>query len=165
MTPAEDSEQPDAESGKRTSSASRKAAWILPLFVAALLITGVVLIYSGITDKQHESSVLARHALATASNAQREINGNRAMLYAVCEAFRRRDLSDAHKWHAVTDIEQKYQRPNNNSLDAAYHAARRKAMVDAERADAQILGFDCLEGMERAYIQGAHSNAPAKATH
>ena len=55
--------------------------------------------------------------------AQRQVNGDQAMIYAVCTAFHKRDLSDAKKWAALTRIELHFKRPNNNAIDAAYHFA------------------------------------------
>ena len=86
------------------------------------------------------------------------------MIFAVCEAFKRRDIADAWKWEAVTDIERRFRRPNNNSVDAEYHRARRKALLAAEKSDQRILNFDCFNGMREAYERGARSaKSPADA--
>ena len=135
-----------------------------PLVALFLLVVGLLFIYTGITLKQHEATTATQHATAAASNAQREINGNHSMLEAVCAAFRTRELAEANKWHALTVIERKYKK-SNNALENTYHASRRKTMIAADKSGALNHHFDCLSGMESAYTQGAHSNAPQKATH
>ena len=107
-------------------------------------------------------------ALARANNVQREINGNRAMIFAVCNALHRRDqdraratYNDALEWSDLRRIEDEFPRPNPGKVDIAYHTARRRMMVfedkrkrrDAQRAQI-IAGPDCQTTMLNAYRQG-----------
>lgn len=127
------------------------------VFVA--LIVGGGLFAAGTIRAQYEHEVLSHKALSVATSAQREINGNQAMIFAVCKAFRRRDISSTNKWKSVTRIERQFEWPSKNPLDAKYRKALHKALTNAANADVAILGFDCLHGMERAYIEGTSSSS------
>lgn len=136
------------------------------LFVAAMLIFGMGLTYVGVIQKQHESEIQEIKSRIIAQNVQREINGSRAMLYAACSALHQREISEAKKWTTVTNIEVHYPQPHHNSIDSAYHSARRKALSAAKTADNKIAKFNCLESMEAAYRHGARTDAlPTPGTH
>lgn len=139
---------------------TRDALMFVAAFTIALFFGGVAavtLIASHLHDTQIASAAdaRARTALAKSIQAQRQINGNEAMIFAVCRAFHRRDVRDADKWKAVTDVEFHYRRPNNNETDAAYHAARRKALAEVVKKNTAIVNFNCLKGMERAFFDGS----------
>lgn len=153
MTP-----EPEKELVFKNVASARRTAWIAVMIFVALILSGG-LFAAGTIRAQYEHEVLSHKALNVATSAQREINGNQAMIFAVCKAFRRRDVSSANKWKSVTRIERQFERPGKNPLDAKYRKALHKALTNAANADATILGFDCLRGMERAYTEGARSSS------
>lgn len=91
------------------------------------------------------------------SVAERQANGNQAMIYAVCDAFHTRDKSWQAQWRSISDIEYRFKLTNKTSADAGYHAARRVAFQNAVKADAELLAFDCRGSMRKTFIQGALS--------
>jgi len=133
--------------------------WLTTALVVTFIVsTSIFAIATIVAQRSHEARL--GHALATAQNAQRQANGDQAMIYAVCSAFYLRDVAEAQKWRRLTEVERHFRHPNSNETDAEYHAARRVAFVAAGKIDQQILQSDCLRGMVKAYENGARSAKP-----
>lgn len=120
----------------------------LPL--ATFIISVVVFMLAGATFAVTEVTTQRDRSTQT----QSQVNGDQAMIYAVCSAFHRRDLIYAGKWKSVTTIENNY-KPKKGSDNAEYHAERRGALLQAAKTDQQIVNFDCAADMLRAYKSGS----------
>ena len=133
---------------------------IIMASLIALTIVGFALFAFGTIAVQNQHAVTERRSLSIASSAQREIKGNSAMIFASCQ-MRNHDLKlDNDKWHAMTVIEMSFKRPNNNSVDAAYHSARRKALLAARVADTANLKLNCFAIMRKAFSDSSGDLKP-----
>jgi hypothetical protein len=111
------------------------------------------------------STIVAQHDHDSAlTDTQRALNGNQAMIFAVCNSLRRRDTFMQGRLDSIKSVDLKYAHSAHelSPIERKLFYERMEIAIkndDAERK--QFVEFDCIKGMERAYDQGYRNfNAP-----
>ena len=94
------------------------------------------------------------------ATAQREVNGNNAMIFAVCRAFRRRDAFEQQRIDAAKSIELRHEamtKPFSPIVKDYFHDRRAALITTSEEHERKFVYFNCIRGMERAYLEGYKS--------
>ncbi len=132
-----------------------------PDAISSLALVGVALVLFLVMFAV-STVLMEQERLARRETIQREVNGNQAMIYAVCRALKRRDKFEADRLTKAQQIEFQHESMTKpfSPVVKDYFKARRKAIATAALEQKQkFVNFDCIKGMERAYADGYGSNA------
>jgi len=127
--------------------------------LVASVISGVALLLSLVAAGQtHEQAI---------TQTLHEVNGNKAMIFAVCRALKRRDVFDQHRLDNAKKIEFRHvamTKPFAPVVKDYFHARRVQiATVDAEHKK-QFVDSNCMALMQKAYDDGYRAPVSTTAT-
>lgn len=152
----------------RTYEDGKRVIIIIGVLILLSLLASSMFAFSTIVRGRHETSIARQAevrsttalqtALHTEHTTQQQINGEKAMIFAVCKAFHRRDAVNNLRWAKVTEIEL---RTRKSSFDPIYHAERRIVLSKSEQSDKAGAKFSCAESMQKAYLE-AYSEGPTQ---
>lgn len=100
--------------------------------------------------RSNEQDVVAQRALEVDARSHLAVTRDHLFIIKMCNRFHRIETVDAYSAKGFEAIEFRYPRPNNNTIDIAYHVARRKLLAEVSALKGKDASQDCELEMESA---------------